>query len=76
MITQDGLVPCSNLTASTACGSLRNTPDSEENSSRSGNDTEIQATARLKEESTGSRASRFGNAKAAMSARTLIAGAL
>lgn len=76
MITRDGFVPCFGPIASTAYGSLRNAPDSEENSSRSGNDTRIQATARLKEESTGSRASRFGNAKAAISARTLIAGEL
>ena len=62
--------------ASAAYGSLRNIPDSDENSSRSGSDTEIQARARPKEESTGSRASRFGNAKAAMSARTRISGEL
>ncbi len=76
MITRDRFAPCPRAIASTANGSLRNTPDSEENSSRPGNDTEIHATARLNEESTGSRASRFGNAKAAMSARTLIAGVL
>ncbi len=76
MIAEDSFVPCSSPIASTSYGSLRNTPDSEQNSSRSGNNTKIQAIARVKEESTGSRASRLGNAKAAISARTLIAGAL
>jgi hypothetical protein len=57
-----------------APGSLKNTPDSEENAIRSGNVTEIQATARPKDESMGSSASRFGNAKAAMSARRFICG--
>ena len=76
MITRSAFDPDSEPFASTAYGSLRNMPDSEENSSWSGSDTEIQASTRPKEESTGSRASRFGNAKAAMSARTLISGEL
>ena len=76
MMIRGGFAPGFKAIASTAYGALRNIPDSEENSSRSGNDTEIQASARPKEESTGSRASRFGNAKAAMSARTLICGEL
>ena len=76
MIPQDGVSSASNSILPVTGRWLRNTPDSEEKRSRAGSDTEIQATASLKDESTGSSASRFGSAKAAMSARRFIVGRL
>ena len=70
MITQEGCVPCPAFLASAASGALKNTPDSEVKVSGGGIEITIQASTRAKEDSTGSRAFRFGKAKAATSART------
>lgn len=76
MITQEVSGSGSWTVLAAVSESLRKTPDSDVNPSPPGNDIAIEAMASPKDDNTGSSASRFGNAKAAMSARRFMAGAL